>query len=129
LPGPRAALASKAAYAMAGVSIALLALYGADIAASQGSESGFLPLDARTRGSILGGPSIILPIVAYAVSRREASAGLGAMIAAAGALIMAGGAVVMSMSEAPGSGSDLPLLAAGALVMALGIHRMARPRR
>lgn len=122
-------MASIAAYAMAGVSIALLAVYGADIAAAQGAESGFLPLDARTRGSILGGPSVILPIVAYVVSRREASAGLGAMIAAAGALILAGGAVVMSMSESPGSGSDLPLLAAGAMVMALGFHRMARPRR
>jgi len=123
------ALASIAAYAMAGASIALLAVYGADIAASQGGDSGFLPLDARARGSILGGPSVILPIVAYVVSRREASAGLGAMIAAAGALIMVGGAVVMSMSESPGTGSDLPLLAAGAIVIALGLHRVARPRR
>jgi len=122
-------MASIAAYAMAAVSIALLALYGADIAASQGSESGFLPLDARARGGMLGGPAVILPIVAYLVSRRESSAGLGAMIAAAGALIMVGGAVVMSMSEAPGTGSDLPLLAAGAIVIALGAHRMARPRR
>lgn len=114
---------------MAGVSIALLAVYGADIAAAQGSESGFLPLDARTRGTVLGGPAVILPIVAYVASRREASAGLGAMIAAAGALIVAGGAVVMSMAEEPGMGSDAALLAAGAFIIALGAHRAARPRR
>lgn len=114
---------------MAGVAIALLAVYGADIAAAQGDESGFLPLDARTRGTALGGPAVILPIIAYIASRREASAGLGAMIAAAGALIIAGGAVVMSMAEEPGAGSEAGLLAAGAVIAALGAHRMARPRR
>ena len=122
---------------MVGVSIALLAIYGADVAAAQGSESGFLPLDGKTRGIGLGVPSIVLPFMAYAVSRRERSMGLGAMIVAAGALIAIGGAAVLALADpemAAEGGRNAAmeagsLLAVGAIVAALGAHRMARPRR
>ena len=54
-----------AAMALTGIAIALLVLYGADVAVSMGNadKEGFLPLDDMQRGMGLGGPAIVLPII------------------------------------------------------------------
>ncbi len=130
-------MASAIAYVLVGISIALLSIYGADVAVSQGAESGFLPLDGKTRGIGIGGPSIVLPFIAYVISRREASVGLGAMIIVSGALVAVGGAAVlaladpsMAMEEGRNAAMEAgPLVGIGVLVAALGAHRMMRPRR
>ena len=78
-----------------GIAIALLVIYGADVAASVNVDGekgdGLLPLDDMQRGMGLGGPAIILPIIAFFISLKEPSKGLGGMIIISGALILAGG--------------------------------------
>lgn len=125
-----------ASLAMAGAAIALLAVYGADVAAGYGSETGegFIPFDHKTRGMGLGLPALILPIAAYFVSRKEPSRALGAMIVAAGILIIAGGAVVIGNADpadAEESGRNVlaeavPLIAAGLFQVGLGAVKLRR---
>ena len=128
-------MALVAAVILAGIAIGLLAVYGADVAVGMASESdGFLPFDHMVRGIGLGMPSLVLPFVAYLISRREPSRGLGAMIVTAGALIIIGGAVVIGNAdpaEAAESGRDaasesVPLLAAGAVQIGMGILKIVR---
>ena len=83
-------MALKAAMILAGISILLLVLYGADVAVSMGNpdHEGFLPLNDMQRGMGLGGPAIILPIIAFFISLREKSKGLGGLIIISGVLIL-----------------------------------------
>ncbi len=66
-----------AAMALTGIAIALLVLYGADVAVSMGNadKEGFLPLDDMQRGMGLGGPAIVLPIIAFFIALRDKSKG------------------------------------------------------
>ena len=117
-----------------GIAIGLLLVYGADVAVSQGDGDGFLPFDERSRGIGLGMPSIILPIIAFFISRKEPSKGLGAMIIVAGILIIAGGATVLTISdpvELEESGRNAmteagPLLGIGAFIIALGVIKLKK---
>jgi hypothetical protein len=65
-------MALKAAMVLAVISIVLLVLYGADVAVSMSNtdNEGFLPLNDMQRGMGLGGPAILLPIVAFFIVRR-----------------------------------------------------------
>ncbi len=137
-------MALAASYAMVGVAIALLAVYGADVAAAKsspdgggGGGEGFLPFDHMARGLGLGLPSMVLPIAAFLVSRKEPSRPLGALLAAAGILIIVGGAVVLAMPPQPAAAgpeeparnavaSAAPLLAVGSLIVALGAIKVRR---
>ena len=136
-------MALAASYAMVGVAIALLAVYGADVAAAKsspdgGGGEGFLPFDHMARGLGLGLPSMVLPIAAFLVSRKEPSRPLGALLAAAGVLIIVGGAVVLAMPppDASAAGpeeparnaaaSAAPLLVVGSLIVALGAIKVRR---
>lgn len=133
-------MALAASYVMVGVAIALLAVYGADVAAAKsspgGDGEGFLPFDHMARGLGLGLPSMVLPIAAFVASRRDPSRPLGFLLAAAGVLIIVGGAVVLSMpppsaAEAEGparnaAASAAPLLAVGSLIVALGAIKVRR---
>lgn len=129
-------MALGAATAMTGVAIILLAIYGADVAAGLGSESGdgFIPFDHMVRGIGLGMPSLILPIVAFFISRKEPSRGLGGMIIVAGALIIIGGAAVIGLADPPeaaetgrsAAAEAGPLVAAGAVQIGLGALKIKR---
>ena len=99
-------MALTASIAITGVAIGLLLVYGADVAvanASPDSDYGFLPLDHMQRGAGLGGPALVLPIIAFFISRKEPSRGLGAMIVAAGVLIIVGGVAVLMAGPPPTS--------------------------
>lgn len=118
------------------ISIGLLSIYGADVAASQDDGKGFLPFDAKTRGYGLGGPSLALPIIAFFISRKEKSAPLGIMVIISGILIIIGGIVVLAITdpaEAAVSGRNLvaesgPLIAIGAFIIALGSIKIKQSR-
>ncbi|HEY5735696.1 MAG TPA: hypothetical protein VIS47_03980 [Nitrosopumilus sp.] len=92
----------KASMILAGISIGLLVLYGADVAVAMSSADGdgFLPLDDMQRGAGLGGPAIILPIIAFFMSIKKPSKGLGGLIIVSGILIIIGG-LAMVMTPAP----------------------------
>lgn len=121
-------MALVASMILAGISIGLLVIYGADVAVAQGNSEGFLPFDERARGMGLGFPSIILPIIAFFISRKEPSKGLGGLIIVAGILIIVGGITVLAISDpvqAEESGRNImaeaaPLLGIGAFIIALG---------
>ena len=113
-----------------GIAIALLAVYGADVAVGYSSDDGegFIPFDHRTRGMGLGLPALVLPIVGYFISRKEPSKGLGGMIITAGILIIIGGIVVIANTDpamASESGRNVvsetaPLVVAGLVQIGLG---------
>lgn len=111
-------------YVLAGISLALLITYGADVAAggSTGGD-GFLPWDSMTRGMALGTPPIILSVAAFFLSRKEPSTPLGGMILAVGILVVVGGAmsmVTVSENAARAAGEGGALLAVGAGIAAMG---------
>ena len=129
-------MAITAAIIITGIAIGLLVIYGADVAVGYSNESGegFIPLDHKTRGMGLGLPALILPIIAYFISRKEPSKGLGGMIVIAGILIIIGGAVVIGNAdpvEAEESGRDvlsetIPLIVAGLIQIGLGILKIKK---
>jgi heme A synthase len=127
-------MALKISLILTGISIALLVIYGADVAAAQGDGQGFLPFDHKTRGMGLGGPSIILPIIAFFISRKESSKPLGAMIIVSGILIIIGGITVLALAnpaELEQTGRNVmsesaPLLVIGAVIVALGAIKLRR---
>ena len=91
-------MALKAALIITGIAIGLLIAYGADVAVSMSNEAkdGFLPLNEMQRGIGLGGTALVLPIIAFFISLKEPSKGLGIMIIIAGILIIIGGIAVVA---------------------------------
>ena len=126
-------MAIKAALIMTGVAIALLVIYGADVAAGGGTGTGFLPFDHKVRGIALGGPAMILPIIGFFISRKESSKQLAVMLFVVGILIIIGGAVVISMppSETAETGRNaitesVPLIGVGAFIIGLGAVKIRK---
>ncbi len=129
-------MALSAALIITGIAIGLLVIYGADVVVGYSTDSGegFIPFDHKTRGMGLGLPALILPFIAYFISKNEKSKGLGIMIIVAGILIIVGGAVVLGNAdpaEAEESGRNVmsetaPLLIAGAIQIGLGILKIKK---
>ncbi|MEE2601098.1 MAG: hypothetical protein VYC06_02100 [Thermoproteota archaeon] len=129
-------MAKSAAIMITGIAIALLVIYGADVAAGMDNpdKEGFLAMDHKARGFGLGGPAMILPIIAYFISRNDSSKGLGGMIIISGILIIIGGATVIGMtgsSEAQETARNpimetVPLLVVGAIQIGLGALKIKK---
>lgn len=123
-------MALKIALVITAISIALLAIYGADAAVSHGTDQGFLPFDHKIRGMGLGGPAMILPIIAFFISRKHSSKPLGIMLLITGAMIIIGGAVFLSMppSDQPRNAMAEagPLFGVGAFQIALGALKIRK---
>ena len=124
-------MALKASLIITGIAIGLLVLYGADVAASMGGEGGksdgFLPLDDMQRGMGLGGPAIVLPIIAFFIAIREKSKGLGGLIIISGILILVGGIAMIATPAPEGvERSPLMLFAPAVIQLALGGIKIAK---
>ncbi len=132
----RFSVALTAALIITGIAIALLVIYGADIVLGYSSDSGegFIPFDHKTRGMGLGLPAMILPIIAYFISRKVPSKGLGILIIIAGILILIGGAVVIGNADPvkeEESGRNvvsetMPIIIAGLIQIGLGIFKIKK---
>ena len=131
-------MALKAALVLTGIAIGLLLLYGADVASSISVDGeigerkdGFLPLNDMQRGIGLGVPALILPIIAFFISLKEPSKGLGVMIIIAGILIIIGGIAVVA-NPSPESadrdpvGSVVMLFAPAIIQLALGAVKIKK---
>ena len=131
-------MALKAALVLTGIAIGLLLLYGADVASSINVDGeigerkdGFLPLNDMQRGIGLGAPALILPIIAFFISLKEPSKGLGIMIIIAGILIIIGGIAVVA-NPSPESadrdpvGSVVMLFAPAIIQLALGAIKIKK---
>ena len=129
-------MAKAAALVITGISIALLVIYGADAAVGMDDpdKQGFLDMDHMTRGLGLGGPAMVLPLIAYFISRNDSSKGLGGMILVAGILIIIGAVTVIGMtdfSEADETSRNplmeiAPLLIVGGIQMGLGVLKIKK---
>ena len=127
-------MAIKISIILTAISIGLLVIYGADVGAAHGNGEGFLSIDHKVRGFGLGVPSIILPIVAFFISRKEKSKVLGAMLIVSAVLIMIGGITVLAVTdpvEAEKMGRNIaveagPLLGVGAFIITLGIIKLKK---
>ena len=129
-------MAKTAALVITGISIALLVIYGADAATGAGNpdHQGFLDMDHMTRGLGLGGPAMVLPLIAYFISRNDSSKGLGGMILITGILIIIGAVTVIGMadlSEANETSRNpfmetAPSLIVGGIQMGLGILKIKK---
>ena len=129
-------MAKAAAILITGIAIALLVIYGADVAAGTDNpdKEGFLALDHKARGYGLGGPAMVLPLIAYFISRNDSSKGLGGMILIAGILIIIGGVTVIGMADLSESQETarnpfmetVPLLVVGGIQMGLGILKIKK---
>ena len=129
-------MAKAAAIIITGIALALLIIYGADAAAGMDNpdKQGFLAMDHKTRGLGLGGPAMVLPLIAYFISRNDSSKGLGAMIVITGILIIIGAATVIGMAE-PSEAQETarnplmetaPLLVVGGIQMGLGVLKIKK---
>jgi len=129
-------MAKAAAIVITGIAIALLVIYGADVAAGTDNpdKEGFLAMDHKARGYGLGGPAMVLPLIAYFISRNDSSKGLGGMILIAGILIIIGGVTVISMADLSESQETarnpfmetVPLLIVGGIQMGLGVLKIKK---
>lgn len=139
-------MALTVALILTGIAIALLVVYGADVAVGYTADDGqgFIPFDHAARGMGLGLPALILPIIGYVISRRDRSAGLGIMLIIAGILILVGGAVVIGNASSPDADDDsdalatesgrnvisetAPLIVVGFIQIGLGILKIKRSK-
>ncbi len=129
-------MALTPALIITGIAIALLVVYGMDVVIGYSTDNGdgFIPFDHKTRGMGLGLPALILPIIAFFISRKESSKVLGIMIIIAGILIIVGGAVVIGNADpakAEESGRNIlsetiPLIVAGLIQTGLGILKIKK---
>ena len=129
-------MAKAAALVITGISIALLVIYGADavIAAGNPDHQGFLDMDHMTRGLGLGGPAMVLPLIAYFISRNDSSKGLGGMILITGILIIIGAITVIGMADLSEVTETTrnplmevaPLLIVGGIQMGLGVLKIKK---
>ena len=127
-------MALKASLIMTGVAIALLVIYASDVAANEMSGEGFLGDDHKARGFGLGMPALILPIIAFFISRKEKSIGLGIMLIISGVLILLGGGLLFVLEpseEVQESGRSIiemaaPLFAGGGFIVALGAIKLKK---
>ena len=126
----------KASLIMTGISIALLVIYGSDVAVAGGTGEGFLGSDHMARGVGLGLPAMILPIIAFFISRKEKSNELGIMLIISGALILIGGIALFGFEPSPEaleSGRSIiemaaPLFGGGAFIVALGAIKLKKSK-
>jgi len=119
-----------------GIAIALLVVYGMDVIVGYSSDTGegFIPFDHKIRGMGLGLPALILPIIAFIISRKDSSKGLGVMIIIAGILIILGGVVVIGNADPEKVvetgrnviSESVPLLVVGLIQIGLGIIKIKK---
>lgn len=116
------------------ISIVLLVIYGVDAAIGGGTGQGFLPFDHRVRGVALGVPSVVLPIIAFFISKRESSKMLGILIIISGLLTVIGSVAFLVMqptistmeSEKNRMSEFVSVIAVGIFIIALGAIKIKK---
>ena len=124
----------KAAIIITSISIALLVIYGADAAIGGWTGEGFLPFDHKVRGVGLGLPSIVLPIIAYFITKKESSKMLGVLIIISGLLTVMGSVAFLAMQDSISTANSeknrttefAPIIAVGVFIIGLGALKIKK---
>jgi len=89
---------SRVGTVLVSISIFLLLIYGTDAILDK-TDEGFLPFDDRVRGFVLGIPSVVLPLIAFAITWRSPSKFLSLFLLMDGILIVIGSTSFVSLLE------------------------------
>jgi len=125
----------KVAIIITAISIVLLLIYGADVAAGGGTEQGFLLFDHKIRGMVLGITGSALPIIGYFISKKEPSKILGVMIIISGLLIVIGSTTFLAIQSTVEKENGMernvmvefvPVIIVGAFITALGAIKIKK---
>ena len=116
------------------ISIGLLLIYGADAAIGGGTDQGFLPFDHKVRGIALGIPSVVLPIIAYFISKGVPSKMLGVLIVMSGLLTVIGSVAFLVMQSSISTiepdknrmSEFAPVIAVGVFIIILGAIKIKK---
>ncbi len=120
------------AFAMSVISIIMLGIYGLDVIAANGGDTGFLPMNVSVRGTIFGIVPSALLIISFFMTRKEPSKKLGGLIIAGGALIIAGTGIILALQGAQSQDSRAvrefgAVLGIGIVIAILGIIKIKKP--
>lgn len=118
-------------------SLALLLVYGADVAAGSSSpdRKGFLPLDEAARGSGLGGGAVAMSIAGFVVSWKRHAPAVFILLFVNGGLIIAGMLALVAQGALASENSEGAMrtigstIGLGALLVGLGGWKVAGDRR
>jgi len=115
--------------------IFLILVYGVDAVLDR-TDAGFLPFDSKTRGFVLGLPSVVLPLIAFGITYRTPSTSLGLLLIIDGIIILIGSVLFVSLQETTPTiensviienfRSFLPIILLGLVILFLGIWKSAR---
>ncbi len=89
---------SRVGIVLVSISIFLLLVYGSDAILDR-TDEGFLPFDDRVRGFVLGIPSVVLPLIAFAITWGSPSKFLSLFLLMDGILILIGSTAFISSLE------------------------------
>ena len=107
------------------VSLGFIGLYAIDYGVSMGNSVGLVPIDAFSKGVVMGIPSLVLPLIAHFIGKKSPSKTASRLVLINGGLVIVGG-LVMAASTA-GPSFDLVrsrVYAELALVFAIGALQM-----
>ncbi len=117
------------------IALFLILAYGVDAVLDR-SDAGFLPFDSKTRGFVLGIPSVVLPLIAFGITYRTPSTSLGVLLIINGVIILIGSVLFVSLQETTPTIensvitenfiSSAPIIGLGLVIMFLGIWKSAR---
>ncbi len=117
------------------IALFLILVYGVDAVLDR-SDAGFLPFDSKTRGFVLGIPSVVLPLIAFGITYRTPSTFLGVLLIINGMIILIGSILFVSLQETTPTIENsvitenfisfAPIIGLGLVIMFLGIWKSAR---
>ena len=127
---------SNVGIVLVSISIFLLLAYGSDTILDRTGD-GFLPFDAQVRGFALGIPSVILPLIAFAINWGSLSRYLGTFLLIDGIIIVISAIAFVTLQETSETidntilmenlRSLAPVIGMGALVIFLGLWKFVKP--
>ena len=117
------------------IAIILILVYGVDVALDR-ADAGFVPFDSKTRGFVLGLPSVALPLIAFGITYRTPSTSLGVLLIINGMIVLIGSILFVSLQETTETienavivenlTSFAPIIGLGIVIIFLGIWKSAR---
>ena len=126
---------SSVGIVLVSISIFLLLVYGSDAILDR-TDDGFLPLDAQVRGFVLGIPSVILPLIAFAINWGSPAKYLSTFLLIDGTIIVIGATAFVTLQETSETidntilmenlRSFAPVIAMGVLVIFLGLWKSVK---